>query len=533
MTATQSPVKPAAHWPENTAARVAACEAVLDRLRAAGIEQLRLAWADLHGTLRGKTVVGGAEAFGQALLDGVGVVSTLLLKDTADRTAFQVFEPTANAATRALFAACGAAGAGAGGGFGAANNVQLLPDPASFTVLPWADATAWVRCDPVWADGSPVQADPRGVLLRALAALRAVGYGLRCGLEVEFHIHRITDPQLATADAAWPAEPPAVALLHPGYALLSEAHADQCAEALAIVRRTALGLGLPLRSLEIEFGPSQFEAVFAPTDALTAADQMILLRNGLRQALRRAGLHASFVCRPPLPMAVASGWHLHQSLTDLQGRNAMPRDRAADAPAHPSADASTAVMGAADARHGLSDAGAHWLAGLLAHAPGMTALCAPSISAYARYQGGVMAPQAVVWGRDNRGAMLRVIGAAGAGGGEGGAGDPATRIENRMAEPMANPYLAIAAQIWAGLDGLQGQLDPGAATETPYTGSAARLPASLREALDALASDAVLQRGLGPVMGLVYDTVKRQELARHAQAEDPAQWERREYFGRY
>jgi glutamine synthetase len=487
---------------------------VLHRLRAAGIEQLRLAWADLHGTLRGKTVVGGADAFAQALMGGVGLVSTLLLKDTSDHTAFRIFEPTADAATRALFAASAASAGSAG--FGAANNVQLLPDPASCTVLPWADATAWVRCDPVWSDGSPVQADPRGVLLRALAVLRDAGYGLRCGLEVEFHIHRITDENLGAANAAWPAEPPAVALLHPGYALLSEAHADQCAEALAIVRRTALGLGLPLRSLEVEFGPSQFEAVFAPTDALTAADQMILLRNGLRQALRRAGLHASFVCRPPLPMAVASGWHLHQSLTDLQGRNAMQRDSAG-----PGAVASA---DAADARHSLSDAGAHWLGGLLAHAAGMAALCAPTIPAYSRYQGSVMAPQAVVWGRDNRGAMLRVIGAP---------GDPATRIENRIAEPMANPYLAIASQIWAGLYGLQRKLHPGPATETPYAAGAARLPASLGEALDALAGDAVLQRGLGPVMGLVYDTVKRQELARHAQAEDPAQWERREYFGRY
>jgi len=492
------------------AARAAACESVLDRLRAAGIEQLRLAWADLHGTLRGKTVVGGADAMAQALLGGVGLVSTLLLKDTADRTAFQVFEPTAHAATRALFAAGGGAG---GAGFGAANNVQLLPDPSSYTVLPWADATAWVRCDPVWANGSAVQADPRGVLLRAVAALQAAGYALRCGLEVEFHIYRITDEGLAAADAAWPAEPPSVALLHPGYTLLSEAHADLCAEALGIVRRTALGLGLPLRSMEIEFGPSQFEAVFAPTDALTAADQMMLFRNGLRQALRRAGYHASFVCRPPLPLAVASGWHLHQSLTDLQGRNAMQL-----------ASAAGVAPAAGDARHSLSQSGAHWLAGLLAHAAGMTALCAPTLSAYSRYQGSLMAPQAVVWGRDNRGAMLRVVGEP---------GDPATRVENRIAEPMANPYLAIAAQIWAGLDGLQRERDPGPATETPYIGSAARLPGTLDEALDALAGDAVLQAGLGPVMGLVYDTIKRQELARHAQAEDSAQWQRREYFGRY
>ena len=136
-------------------------------------------------------------------------------------------------------------------------------------------------------------------------------------------IYRIVAALLATDSAAWPAEPPALQLVHPGYHLLADAHLDLAEAPLAIVQRTAQGLGLPLRSLEIELGPSQFEAVFAPTDALTAADQMVLFRNGVRQALRRAGYHASFVCRPPLPQAVASGWHLHQSLVDVQGRPAI------------------------------------------------------------------------------------------------------------------------------------------------------------------------------------------------------------------
>ena len=276
------------------------------------------------------------------------------------------------------------------------------------------------------------------------------------------------------------------------------------------MRRTALGLGLPLRSLEIEIGPSQVEAVFAPTDALTAADQMALFRNGVRQALRRAGYHASFVCKPPLPHAIASGWHLHQSLVDAAGANLMRRP--------------TAAGTALDARQVLSDAGTHWLAGLLAHAPALVAISAPTIPAYARYQDSVMAPQAAVWGRDNRGAMLRVVGEC---------GDAATRIENRLGEPMANPYLMIAAQIFAGLDGLARRLEPGPATETPYAAAAPALPDSLATALQALRDDAVLQQGLGPVMATVYDTVKRQELARHAQAGDAAAWERREYFGRY
>lgn len=486
-------------------ARAAACEEAMQRVAREGLEQVRIAWADLHGTLRGKTLVCGPDAapVSLALGAGVGMVSTLLLKDTSDRTAFRVFEPGSPDLP------------GPPAGFGAANNVILLPDPSSFVALPWAPGTGWMRAEPWFEDGTPVAADPRRVLQRALAALGAAGLGMRCGLEVEFHVYRITDERLAPEDAAWPAEPPAVTLVHPGYQLLSESWADRCDEPLAIVRRTALALGLPLQSLEIELGPSQVEAVFGHTDALVAADQMVLFRSGVRQALRRAGYHASFVCRPPFANAVASGWHLHHSLVDGAGHNVMGRDaRPADAP--------TGDHGSA--RHWLSERGTHWLAGLLAHAPGMAALCAPSIGAYGRFRGGVMAPQAALWGRDNRGAMLRVVGTP---------GDPATRIENRLPEPMANPYLAIAAQVWAGLDGLARRLEPGPATESPYAATAALLPASLAESLAALDADAVLQQGLGEPMAQVFHAIKRQELARHAQAEDPAAWERREYFGRY
>jgi glutamine synthetase len=491
------------------AAREAACAAVLQDLQSAGIEQVRIAWADLHGTLRGKTLVcgGTAEPVADALQQGIGLVSTVLLKDTSDRTAFPVFEPGALAALP---------------GFAPGNNVLLLPDPSSLKMLPWAPATAWLRAEPWWPDGSPVLADPRRALQRALAALADAGYGLRCGLEVEFHIYRITADPAAADDAAWPGEPPALALVHPGYNLLAENWADRADEPLAIVRRTLLGLGLPLRSVEIELGPSQVEVVFSATDALTAADHMVLLRNGLRQALRRAGYHATFACRPPFANAIASGWHLHQSLVDREGRNAMPRA----APQGAAGDTSDT----SDARAVLSDTGSHWLAGLLAHASGMAALCAPTIPAYSRFHGSVMAPQSAVWGRDNRGAMLRVLGQVGQ---VGQVGDVATRVENRIAEPMANPYLALAAQVWAGLDGLQRRLEPGPATESPYAAGLTPLPGTLAVALDALAADPVMQQGLGATLAQIFQVVKRQELARHAQAEDKAAWERREYLGRY
>ena len=170
--------------------------------------------------------------------------------------------------------------------------------------------------------------------------------------------------------------------------------------------------------------------------------------------------------------------------------------------------------------------GQHWLAGLLAHAHGMAALCAPTAAAYSRYQGSLMAPRAALWGRDNRGALLRVVGQP---------GDAGTRIENRLGEPLANPYLCIAAQVLAGLDGLHEHRDPGpAATANPYTsGQGAALPDNLGAALNALATDPVLCAGLGEPLVRAFTTIKHQELARRAAAADVQEWDRRDLFARY
>ena len=482
------------------ASRAAACAAAGRLVAERGVELVRIGWCDLHGVLRGKTLVAGA--LSDVLQSGVGMVSTILLKDTSDRTAYRVFEPGL---------------ADLLPGFGFANNLMLLPDPATVQVLPWAASTAWLQAEAWFEDGTPVPLDTRRILRAALARLARAGFGLTCGLEVEFHVYRLVggerDASLDPARAAWPGEPPDVAMIHPGYNLLAEGWADMAEEPLRIVQRTAQALGLPLRSLEIELGPSQVEAVFDATDALTAADQMVLFRNGVRQALRRAGYHASFVCRPPFPNVMASGWHLHQSLVDLAtGRNAFCRE----APAAGTTDA--------DASFTLSPVGERYLGGLLAHGRGMAAFCTPTVNGFGRFRPNAMAPHAVVWGRDNRGAMLRVLGAS---------GDPATRIENRIGEPSANPYLYIAAQIHAGLDGIERGLAPGPATGAPYAGAGALLPTSLGAGLDALAEDSALSAAFGAAVVDWFIRVKRSEAARHEEAEDKTAWQAREYFSRF
>jgi len=197
---------------------------------------------------------------------------------------------------------------------------------------------------------------------------------------------------------------------------------------------------------------------------------------------------------------MSSGWHLHQSLSRRgDGLNAFAPAPGSDAP--------------------LSETGMRFLAGLLAHARGATAFAAPTVNAYRRFRPNSLAPDRAVWGRDNRGAMLRVI---------GGPGDPATRIENRVGEPAANPYLYFASQIHAGMHGLARGLAPGPSADVPYEAEAPLLPRSLAEALAALDEDAVLRTGFGPAFVDYFLRLKRAELARFEQ--EVTDWEQREYF---
>jgi glutamine synthetase len=483
------------------AAREQALRRTSKLIDATGLELVRFAWCDLHGVTRGKTLVASAAA--NAMREGVGMVSSLLLKDTSDLTTFKIFEP---------------GGVDALPGFEFASNLQLLADPASFRQLPWTPATGWVLGQPWFQDAQPVELDTRRVLQRALARLAGAGFAMKCGLEVEFHIYRIENTQaqldpLRAGGPGSPGAPPAVSMIHPGYNLLTEAWYDMAEEPMRIVQHTAQALGLPLLSLEVEFGPSQVEAVFEATDAMTAADNMVLFRNAVKQALRRAGYHATFMCRPPFPNIMSSGWHLHQSLLDA-GNGASAFCREAPAPGSTPADAN----------HTLSDIGTHYLAGLLEHACGMAAFCTPTANGYGRFRPNALAPQSVLWGRDNRGAMLRVIGQC---------GDTATRVENRIGESAANPYLYLASQIHAGLDGIERKLQPPRATDAPYAAGNQKLPTSLGEALDALRADGVLSAAFGALFIDYFVRIKEAERTRFDQAEDKDEFQRREYFSRF
>ncbi len=469
---------------------------LIERLQRSDVELVRFSWCDLHGIARGKTLV-RSEAI-KALQLGLRMVGTLLLKDSAHRTAYAVFSAGGGQALSALEGAA---------------DVVMLPDPLSFHTLPWAANTGWIQCECYLPNGQSTGLDPRQILRKQLQNLEQTGHSYVSGLEVEFHIYKLDVAALVTEPqrAEWPAPAPSVSLVHPGYSLLTEQLMDMADAPLRIVQHTAQALGLPLTSLEIELGPSQVEAVFAPQSGMSSADAMFRFRNATKQALRRAGYHATFMCRPRFANIMSSGWHLHQSLVDAKGRNAfMPSDANHAAP----------VDRYAAASH-LSPTGQHFLAGLLSHARACAALATPTLNGYGRYQPNALAPEHIIWGVDNRGAMLRVL---------GGAQDGATRIENRIGEPAANPYLYLASQIAAGLDGMARALTPPRADAGPYASGADKLPTSLAQSLQALEGDDAMGQALGEHFVRHFCHIKRFEIERAGKAADMAQWEQREYF---
>ncbi len=445
-----------------------------------GIKAVRFSFADQHGVLRGKTL--SATAAEAAMERGVTVTSTLLLKDTSHRTVFPAFTP--------------------GGGIGmpemqGAADILMVPDPSTFRVLPWAPDTGWFLCDLKFPDGRSVPFSTRRQLRKALERLATVGYEFVAGLEVEFHVFRIKDPRLQPEDAGQPGTPPDVELLTTGYQLLTEHKYDQLEPLVELLRGHLEKLELPLRTFEIEFGPSQLEFTLGPRTGMDAADAMILLRSAIKQITRRHGYHATFMCRPKLPNVMSSGWHLHQSLT-REGRNAFVPQSEDEV---------------------LSPVGKGYLAGLLAHARGATALATPTINGYKRYRPYSLAPDRVTWGQDNRGALIRVL---------GGPGDAATRLENRAGEPAANPYLYFASQIHAGLDGIARKLPLPPPADTPYEAKTEILPRTLAEALDCLRKDEALCQAFGKPFVDYYCTIKEAEIARFNL--EVSEWEQREYF---
>jgi glutamine synthetase len=462
-----------------------ACERISAIIEEQELREVRIAWGDQHGIVRGKTLT--IPEFLSSLEHGKDFQFVTTIFDTTNNPIVPPF---------------------AAGNFADVPELDglpdgiLVPDPLTFRVLPWVDRTGWILSDAYFQSGREHPFSTRGVLRRQLSSLRELGHDLVVGLEIEFYIFRLEDPMLRPEDSGWPPEPPQVSILQHGFQYLTESRGDDIADLLRTLRDHLLALDLPLSTLEDEWGPGQIEFTFGPQDALTAADNALLFRNAIKQICRRLGYHVTFMARPAIPNLFGTGWHIHQSLAVAgKGDNAF-RDE--------------------DGSRRLSTLGTHWLAGLLDHALPACVFTTPTITGYKRYRPDSFAPDRVTWAEENRAAMFRVMGRPGAAN---------CHIENRVGDPAANPYLYIASQAASGIDGVRRQLDPGDPSEEPYAADRPHLPASLMDAVDVLDRDAFFRQAFGETFINYILRLKRFEISRFL--EYVTDWEQREYFEMY
>ena len=468
---------------------------VAGRIRELDLRTVRLVVVDQHGQPRSKSL--SPDVAIAAMSNGLDFSGAIYSLDTGN----QVFVPA--------FAA--------GGGFGIDEftgfpDVVLVPDPATFQVLPWADRTGWLLCDVYFSSGRPMPLDGRGLMRRSLRELAEAGYDFLAGIEVEYYIVKLDSDRITPEQAGFTPPVPAVSVFERGYQYLSEVRLDSVAGTLEAIRDGLGAVGLAPRSMEDEWGPGQIEFSFSPIGGLAAADAVVLFRSAVKQLCQRRGLLATFMCRPALENFFSSGWHLHESLLSrADGHNAF-----------------------ASPDESLSLTGRQFVAGLLEHAMPMTVFATPTVNGYKRYRPYSFAPDRVCWAVENRGALIRVQGAP---------GDSNSHVENRMGEPAANPYLYMAANIAAGLDGIRRELEPPPPIEAdPYAAQAPMLPTSLTDAVGALVADDFFRKSFGDVVVDYLVQMKRAELARYDAAvasnppgdgQDVSDWEMREYFEFY
>ncbi len=364
------------------------------------------------------------------------------------------------------------------------------PDLSTMQTLPWEPGVASCLANLEPSEVGTAFPDPRGTLRRAVEVVRELGFEPFVGPELEFF--------LVVRD---PAAPNGVRRHVDNLSMVYTV--GPLADPDGLVRRMTEQLaeiGLDVFAVNHEFMNSQYEINLRHSDAVDAADRAFRLKSAVKDIAAQNGLHATFMGKPFNDQG-GSGTHLHISLN---------RD-------------GTNVFDAPGCEHGVGPELRQFSAGLIAHAPALMALLNPTINAYRRTQPDSLAPTHANWGFDNRATFIRIPPERGG----------ASRVELRVGDGAANPYLAIAAVLLAGADGIRRGLDPPA----PLTGDAYRadpsligapLPTGLEPAIEALAADPVLRNGLGPEIVDTFVAMKSFEIERHrAWVSD---WEVAEYL---
>jgi glutamine synthetase len=448
--------------------------AVEKRLRDDDIETVLCVVPDLWGRLMGKRVT--TESFLKTALRAEGLHASLYLfvvdMDMDPRPGYEL----SNWRT----------------GF---SDFRMVPDLGTFRLVPWLGSTAVVICDAYEEEGDAlVEVAPRSILRRQVERAAAAGLRFKMATELEFYLYR-NPPADAWARRYLELEP--VSYYRADYHILASSRNEGFIEA---VRRHMNAAGIEVEFSKSEWGLGQQEVNLRYADALEIADRHALYKNGVKEMAHAADCSVTFMAKPSIA-EIGSSCHVHASLWDAGEAPRMPD------PAAP---------------RELSGTGRAFLAGLLEHTPELTWLFAPNVNSYKRFQSASFAPTVVTWGRDNRTCGYRVVG-------EG----ESLRVENRIPGADVNPYLACAATVIAGLDGIERGLDCG----DPYEGDAysdrelATVPGTLRDGLELFARSPLAASALG---GAVHDHLVnfgRQELEAF-QRECVTDWERIRYFER-
>ena len=371
----------------------------------------------------------------------------------------------------------------------------LYPDLNSFAIFPWRPAQGKVArliCDVYNPDGTPFVGDPRGVLRRVLQRSRDMGFdAFNIGPELEFFLFETDDQGHATTLTRDEA----------GYFDLGPLdHGESTRREICLNLEQ---MGFEIEASHHEVAQGQHEIDFKYADALRAADNIMTFKLAVKTLAQKNGLHATFMPKP-VSGAAGSGMHVNMSLF-RDGKNAFYDE--------------------ADPRH-LSPLAYQFIAGLLGHVRGCCAVTNPLVNSYKRLVPGYEAPCHLAWSTGNRSALVRIPTPRG----------NSTRVELRSPDPACNPYLALAACLAAGLDGIEQQMTPPA----PLTGNLyevgdasgiQRLPGSLEEAVRALEADSVITDALGAHVTEQYLAGKRRECRSYAA--QVSQWELEQYLVAY
>jgi glutamine synthetase len=381
----------------------------------------------------------------------------------------------------------------------AESDMYLVPDLETFSVIPWDMdlSTARVICDVYTPEGVPFDGDPRYVLKRQLQLAAEMGLEYQVGPELEFFLFR------RHADGSLM---PLVAHDQAGYFDVSTDQANNVRRQMVDALQ-ALGINVEAAHHEVAIGQSEIDFRYGP--ALKAADSAMTFRITLKAIAQKNNLHCTFMPKP-IAGINGSGMHVHQSLWDIKTGDTAMYDP--------------------ENEYGLSQTALYFISGQLAHAKAIAPLIAPLVNSYKRLVPGYEAPVYISWGRTNRSALIRIPRVS-------HGRYRSVRCELRCPDPAANPYLAFAVMLAAGLDGVKRRLEPPPpAEEDLYSVDGGRagldtLPGDLGHAIEELKGDEVIQNALGEHVYERYVEAKTQEW--NAYRLYVSQWELDRYLTVY